>query len=162
MKEVRALEVLNEILSGGPTSRLYSALVRDQKVAAGAGSYYDATSYDPSIFVVYGTPASDATIDQVEAGIWEILQDILNNGVGDDELQSAKNRLLASAIYARDSVSGAANIFGAALTSGEKIENIVNWPRQITEVTKEEINRAARKLFDEKSSVVGKLLPEEK
>jgi zinc protease len=162
IRDVRALEVLSEILSGGPTSRLYATLVRDLKISVGAGAYYDASSYDPSTFVVYGTPSAETSLDDLESAIWKILQDVLDNGVTAEELALAKKRMLADAIYARDSVSGAANIFGAALTSGEKIENIVNWPRQIADVKLSEVNAAAGQIFVEKSSVVGKLLPEEK
>ncbi len=162
IREVRALEVLSEILSGGPTSRLYATLVRDMKISVGSGAYYDASSYDPSTFVLYGTPASGVSLEDLEEATWKILKDIVTNGVTMEELTFAKKRMLADAIYARDSVSGAANIFGAALASGEKIENIVNWPRQIFDVKLKEVNEAAVKVFTEKSSVVGKLLPEEK
>ncbi len=78
----------------------------------------------------------------------------------DDELENAKTRMLASAIYARDSLSTAANIFGGALAQGTKIENVVNWPAQISKVKKEDVIEAAKRVFVEKQSVVGKLLPE--
>lgn len=162
LREVRALEVLSEILSGGTTSRLYTSLVRDQKISVSAGAYFDGTSYDQSSFVIYATPASGSALDDLEVAVWKILQDVLDNGVTEHEVAAAQKRMLAGAIYARDSVSGAANIFGGALTSGEKIENIVNWPQQISAVTRDEILNAARKVFVEQSSVVGKLLPEEK
>jgi zinc protease len=67
---------------------------------------------------------------------------------------------MSEAIYARDSIRGAANIFGSALASGETIEQIVNWPRNISEVTVEDIQTSAKKLFDERRSVVGRLLPD--
>ncbi len=159
IKQVRALEVLDEILSGGATSRFSEQLVRDQKIAVGVGSYYDSSSYDPSSFTVYGRPASGTSLDDLEAAIVKIIDDVLTNGVTEAEVKAAKKRMLAAAIYARDSVSGAANIFGAALTSGEKIEDIVNWPKQISEVTKEDIFAAAKAVFKQRSSVVGKLLP---
>ena len=162
VKEVRALEVLNTILSDGPTSRLYSKLVIEDKIAAGVGSYYDSSSLDPSSFVLYGSPSAGVELDVIETEIHKVITDILENGVTEEEVASAKKRMLASAIYARDSISTAANIFGAALAQGEAIENVVNWPRQISEVTAEEVQAAAKRLFVEERSVVGKLLPEEK
>ncbi|WP_169567733.1 M16 family metallopeptidase [Sneathiella limimaris] len=162
LKEVRALEVLDEILSGGTTSRLYSELVRKQKVAAGAGCYYDSGSYDPSIFVFWAAPVNGSSLQDVEKAVWNVINDVLEKGVTESELSEAKDRMLAAAIYARDDLNGAANLFGRALTSGVKMQDIVNWPEQISKVTQEDILRAARKVFDERTSVVGKLMPEEK
>jgi len=161
IKTVRALEMLTEILSGGPTSRLYAKLVVDEKIAVSVGAYYDSGSYDQSGFTLYGTPAKNYTLEQLEAAINNILDDVLENGVTNEELAAAKKRMMASAIYARDSISGAANIFGDSLASGEKMEDIVYWPKQISQVTTDQILKAARQVFDERRSVVGKLLPEE-
>ncbi|MBL4907729.1 MAG: insulinase family protein [Sneathiella sp.] len=162
LKEVRALEVLNEILSGGVTSRLYSKLVIDEKIASSAGAHYRSGNYDPSTFTLYASPSKGYSLEQVEKRVIEVVENVVKNGVTQEELVRAKNQLLAAAIYARDSVSGAANIFGSSLASGEAIENVVNWPKQISEVTLQEIQTAAKNLFVQRRSVVGKLLPEEK
>ena len=162
LKEVRALEVLNEILSGGVTSRLYSKLVIDEKIASSAGAHYRSGSYDPSTFTLYASPSKGYSLEQVEKRVIEVVEDVVESGVTEEELVRAKNQLLAAAIYARDSISGAANIFGSSLASGEAIENVVNWPKQISEVTLQEIQTAAKNIFVQRRSVVGKLLPEEK
>ncbi|MEH6402234.1 MAG: pitrilysin family protein [Sneathiella sp.] len=162
LKEVRALEVLNEILSGGVTSRLYSKLVIDEKIASSVGAYYNSGSFDPSTFTLYGSPSNGHSLEKLEIGIHRVINEVLSTGVTAEEVALAKKQMLAAAIYARDSISGAANIFGGALASGELIENVVNWPAQISEVTLEEVNNAAKNLFIERQSVVGKLLPEEK
>ena len=71
---LRALEVLSQILGGGVTSRLYADLVVDQKIATNAGAYYSSGSYDKSTFVVYGSPTSDHTLDEVEASVQAIIR----------------------------------------------------------------------------------------
>ncbi|WP_373084610.1 M16 family metallopeptidase [Sneathiella sp.] len=159
-KNIRALEVLSEILGGGVTSRLYGGLVVDKKIASDAGAYYQSGSYDKSTFVVYASPTANYDLDQVEAAVQEIVADIVANGVTETELARAKRQMLADAIYARDSIRGAANIFGAALASGEALEQIVDWPKHISEVSAEDVQSAAQRLFDERRSVVGRLLPE--
>ncbi len=159
-KQIRALEVLSEILGGGTTSRIYRDLVIDKKIAAGAGAFYRSGAFDNSTFVLYGSPSSGHTVDEVEAAIQAIIADVVANGVTEKELTRAKKQLMSDAIYARDSIRGAANIFGSALASGETIEQIVNWPQNISEVTAEDIQKAANDLFDERRSVVGRLLPD--
>lgn len=162
LNEVRALEVLNEILSGGVTSRLYANLVIDEKIASSAGSYYRSGNFDASTFTLYASPSKGFSLEQVEKRIIEIVDDVIKNGVTEEELARAKRQMLAAAIYARDSVSGAANIFGSALASGDIIDNVVNWPTQIAQVSLADIQTAAKKVFVQRQSVVGKLLPEEK
>ena len=51
-----ALEVLAEILGGTSTSRLYRALVIDQKLATSAGAYYRGTSLDLTTLRAYASP----------------------------------------------------------------------------------------------------------
>ncbi|PHQ70002.1 MAG: peptidase M16 [Sneathiella sp.] len=159
-KQVRALEVLSEILGGGVTSRLYRSLVVQDKIAVGAGAYYHSGSYDQSTFMLYGSPTPGQSLDDIETAVQAVVDDIVANGVTDKELTRAKKQLMSAAIYSRDSVRGAANIFGSALASGETIEQIVNWPQNISEVTAEDVQNAAKNLFDERRSVVGRLLPD--
>ncbi|USG62131.1 insulinase family protein [Sneathiella marina] len=159
-KNNRALEVLSEILGGGTTSRLYRGLVVTDKIAAGAGAYFNSGNIDNSTFVFYGSPSTGHTLDEIEAAVQDIIEDIQTNGVTDVELDRAKRNLMAEAIYARDSVRGAANIFGASLANGETIDDIVNWPQHISEVTAEDVKKAANQMFDERRSVVGRLLPD--
>jgi zinc protease len=55
--QAHALEVLSVILAGGSTSRLYTALVVDQAIAAGAGGYYWGTALDPSRSIPRASPS---------------------------------------------------------------------------------------------------------
>jgi len=159
-KQVRALEVLSEILGGGVTSRLYRGLVVQDKIAAGAGAYYRSGAYDKSTFVVYGSPTPGSSLDDIEVAVQAAIDDIVANGVTEAELVRAKKQLMSEAVYARDSIRGAANIFGSALASGESIDQIVNWPKNVSEVTAEDVQNAAKNLFDERRSVVGRLMPD--
>jgi zinc protease len=159
--QLRALEVLSQILGGGVTSRLYDQLVVDQRIATSAGAYFNSGAYDNTSFMLYGSPTPDHSLDEVEAAVQTIIHDVMANGVTEKELTRAKKQMLADAIYARDSMQGAANIFGAALASGESIENIVSWPKQISQVSAEDVKAAATMIFDERESVVGRLLPEQ-
>ena len=155
-----ALQVLDEIMGGGATSRLYRALVVDQAVAASAGSGYSATAYDWSSFTFHGSPRPGVDIEKVEAGLRAEIARLLKDGVSEDEVADAKRRLRAGAIFARDSLGTAPNIFGRALTTGRSVEDIESWPDRIGAVIVEAVNAAARAVLRENSSVTGILLPE--
>ena len=59
----------------------------------------------------------------------------------------------------RDSVFGPARIVGEGLATGATIEDIESWPDRIDAVTVEQINQAARDLFNPNYSVTSILMP---
>ena len=60
-RRAEALDVLAQILGGGPQSRLYKTLVLDRKLAADAGSWYSGDAVDTAEFGVYA--AHQALLD---------------------------------------------------------------------------------------------------
>ena len=155
-----ALEVLNDILAGGATSRLYRSLVVEQKIAVSAGASYDGDAYDLGTFSFYGQPANGIGMDRFEAAIDAEIAKLLNSGVTVNEVKRAKKRLLAGAIYARDSLRRGARAIGTALTTGQTVEDVETWPEHIKAVTVDRVNEAARAVFKLSNSVTGLLLPE--
>lgn len=155
-----SLEVLAEILGSGRTSRLHRALVLDSKAAIDIRAYYDADAYDQSRFVVYALPAPGVTPEHLEALIDAELARLFDAGIGQDELALAKKRMLADAIYARDSLQTGARVIGAALATGQTIDDVETWPQRIEALSVEQVTAAARRVLRTPSSVTGVLLPE--
>jgi zinc protease len=155
-----ALQVLADILGGGATSRLYRSLVLDQQLALSAGAYYNPGALNMGTFGVYASPKPGVEVKQLEAAMEAELKKLLHDGVGDDEAKRSITRMQVEAVYARDSLSGPANIFGAALATGRTVEDVENWPAKIGEVTLDEINAAARYVLQPVGAVTGVLLPE--
>ncbi|MCG8359849.1 MAG: insulinase family protein [Kiloniellales bacterium] len=153
------LQVLDEILGGGTTSRLYRRLVVEQAVAAGAGSGYGAGSVDLTNYRFYVTPRPGIELDAAEAALRAQIEALLESGVTEEEVAAAKTRMRSSAIYARDSLSTGANILGRSLATGQSVEDVESWPERIEAVTAEQVNAAARAVFDARRSVTGVLLP---
>ncbi|WP_049792681.1 M16 family metallopeptidase [Polymorphum gilvum] len=146
-REPEALELLAKILGGGATSRLHKAAVLEAGSAISIGSYYQDTSLDDTRFLVYATPRDGHTLEEMDTIIAETIRAVAETGVSEAELDRAKRRLIADAIYAQDSQMRLARIFGSALTSGQAIEDVQTWPAQIQAVTREDIQTAARRLL---------------
>lgn len=159
--EAEALSVLSEILGEGATSRLYTKLVIEQKVASGAGSYFIGDYMDSGVFMFYGMPNGGKDISEVEKGIDRVIAELLRDGVTDKEVEHAKRILISDNIYARDSQSGMARIFGSALASGQTVEDVLLWPERIEKVTAEQVTAVARKYIRSENSVTGILLRKE-
>nr|MEC9419374.1 pitrilysin family protein [Pseudomonadota bacterium] len=139
-----ALDILSYILGEGPSSRLHKALVLDQEAALSAGAYYQGSALDNGRFGLYAVPHPGYTLEDMERLIATELQKLLETGVTEEEVERARNSMVASAIYAQDSQSGLARLFGGALTTGQTIENVQTWPSQVQAVTPEDVLDAAR------------------
>ncbi len=161
-----ALEVLGRILGGGEDCRLYRTLVVDKGIALGAGAYYSGTALDYAKFTVYGSPKPGVPLRDIEYAIDGVLTDVINHGVTADELESARNHLIADAIYAQDNQASLARWYGSALATGQTVDQVKGWPDRIKAVSAEAVQDAARRWLDIRRSVTGYLVksltPEEK
>jgi zinc protease len=154
------LAVLAEILNA-PTGRLHRMLVKGDGPAASAGAWYSSLSFDPATFGFGASPKRGRKLEEVEAALDQVIVSLLADGVTDDEMRLARTGMQAETVFARDSLSGAARIFGVALTSGLTVEDVEAWPRQVDAVTRDQVLDAARYVLDLRRSVTGFLLPKE-
>lgn len=158
--EAYALQVASEIVGGGATARLYSRLVVEQGVAGSAGAGYGPTNYDYSTFEFYVAPRPGQEVEPAEAALRKEIAQLLETGVTEEEVAAAKQRLVAGAVFARDSLSTAPRVIGAALTTGGTLEQVESWPERITAVTAAEVNAALKQVLREEQSVTSYLLPD--
>lgn len=160
-RQAHALDVAIDVLGGSETSRLYRALVEEQRIAVSAGASANTGGRGGGSVSVYATPVEGVSLERLEAAIDEVIAEFLGDGPTEAELARAKSSMSAAAIYSRDSQESLANIYGASLAQGESIDDVVNWPRDIEAVTREEALEMARQTLVLDSSVTGWLLPED-
>jgi zinc protease len=157
--EAEALYLLMKILANGATSRLYQALVSDEKIASSAGGWYSGTGLDSGSLGLYAVAAQGTDLDKLEAGIDRVLHEVREKGVTADELERAKRAFISDFIYESDSQSALARRYGEGMLIGLTIEQINDWPKAIAKVTAEDVKRAADKHIDIRRSVTGRLIP---
>ena len=164
--ETEALDVLAHVLGRGSNSRLYQTLVVDKGIAVNAGANYDGTAVDATRLSVYGTPKPGTSLPQLEAAIDAVLAEVIENGVTADELERAKNRMIADAVYANDNQRMMAQWYGSALATGATVDQVRTWPDRMRAVNADAVREAARRWLDKRRSVTGYLIkdtrPEEK
>ncbi|MER0238469.1 pitrilysin family protein [Fulvimarina sp. MAC8] len=158
--EAAALDVLSDVLGGGTTSRLYRDLIVEKGIAAGAGAYYRNSALEEGVFVVYGTPRGGASLDAVEDAVKAEIDELIENGITEEELERAKNRVRKGVIFLRDSQTAMAQRYATALATGRTIEDVEAWPERIEAVTVEDVQAVAKKYLQSQRSVTGYLLPE--
>lgn len=140
-----ALQVLNEILSGGPTTRLYKHLVVDNKRAVSVNLSYQSGALDYGTIWVSAIPQENISLEEIKADIQKEFDSIIEIGVTEQEVSDAIRRLQDSAVFARDSLSGPARIIGYSLLSGSSLDEIENWPTDIGKVDSTRVQAVAKK-----------------
>lgn len=158
--ESEALDVLAQILGAGETSRLYRTLVVDEKLATTAGGWYQGTALDETRFGVFATPLPGISFATVETAMDAVIADVIKNGITVEELDRAKTRLIADAVYAHDNQATMARWYGAALATGETVEQVESWTDVVRGVTVDTVREAARTWLDKRRSVTGYLVKE--
>lgn len=158
--EAEALEVAAHLLGGATTSRLYKALVLDRKLAVGVGAYYMGTQVDATRLMIYGMPAPGVTLEALDKALDEEVKAFLAAPPAAADLERAKTRLVADAVYAQDNQTALARWYGAALATGESLDDIRTWPTRIDAVTAEQVHAVANKWLRKSRAVTGYLMPE--
>ncbi len=159
-KTAAALTILAQILGSGTASRFSEALQLEQKIAIGTGALYSARSRDVTNFAIYGVPAPGHTLEAVEDALDAELARMAADGPTDAELARVKRLVRAGLVFAQDSQSSLAQLYGAMLALGFSVEDIRNWPGVIETITPEDVRRAAADMLRLERSVTGWMMSE--
>jgi zinc protease len=156
-RDCYALELLAEVIGGGPTSYLYRKLVLERGIAVNAGAWYMSSAMEETRFCVYAVPAEGVTLPALEEALDEVLRAIPAEALDSEAIERAKTRLVAETIYSTDSQSSLARIYGSALAIGETLEDVRRWPQEIEAVLKEDLANASERYLIPRRSVTGYL-----
>jgi len=147
-----AIEMLDGVLSGGESARLYQALVYRDQVAGQAGSSADMRR-GTGLFSVYGIAAGGKPIAAVEAALRREVALLRDRPVAEEELARLKNQIVTAALKGRETAVGRAS----SLASDVILEND---PRAadkriaaIQRVTPADVQRVARRLLADDKAV---------
>ena len=154
-KDDAVLDVLSDILSGGRTGIIYKELVRDKKIALGAGSQstFPSGRY-PSLFLFFVAPSSGHTVEESEKALNAIIDRVKKDPVDSESIQRVKTKLRAALIRKLDSNSGLA----AELCSA--YANYGDWRKLFTEledydrVTAADVQRVAKTYLNDSTKTV--------
>ncbi len=156
------LAVLENILASGKSSRLYKELVYNKQMALYAGSHYGRISEYADLFYFYASPRPGKKISKVEEEIYTQISKIQDEPVTDKELQKAKNQVEANFILHQDSIFYQAMQIGQLETIGVEHHYLEDFVEKIRLVSKEDIQRVAKKYLVRDNRTVSTLIPEKK
>jgi zinc protease len=158
--EAYAYEVLAETLDGGEVGALYRDLVMKQGIAAGTDTSFDPDTRGGATFTLALVPPPEKDAEALEKATRAELAKLAADGLPADAIEFAKKRLIRTATFARDGLMAPGYVFGEAVTTGHKVEDVEAWPDRIKAVTPQQVNDALKALVADKFAITGLLLPD--
>jgi zinc protease len=117
-------------------------------------------SFDPTIMTVTIQPRSGVDPARTEKALYEELERLQSTAVESEELQKAKNELLAGQYRQMKTIAGRANLLGRYEVFYGDYSKLFSVDKEIQAVSAEDIQRVARTYFTEKNRTVATLIPE--
>jgi zinc protease len=153
-----ALQLADNILSTGQSSRMYTTLVDGQQLAANARSSIRAT-LDPSLFEISAQPRKGVPVEKLEQAIYTVIDDLMTRGPSADELQKAKNQAIASYYRSLQSIAGRAQAIGQSEVIFGDWQRMNSVEQQINAVTAADIQRVMKTYLQPNNRTVAILIP---
>ena len=152
-------DVIDEILTDGLTSRLYTKLVRDGRLAASINSDANYPGVRaPNLFVLQATPLAPHTTAEIEAAILEELERLKTEPVTAKELKRVVNNLDADLVRALRSNSGLASQLALYQTVAGDWRYVLKARDRVAAVTAADIQRVAAQYFTKSNRTVATLV----
>ncbi|MDR3605975.1 MAG: pitrilysin family protein [Oligoflexia bacterium] len=150
--DMPAIDVFEEILSGGKSSRLYRALV-DKGIASGVDTD-DIDDKDPTLFIINANLQKGKHAALAQAVIANEIQKLKKELVGDEELQRAKNKITFDFYESLSNNSAKAHFLGKYESLTGDFENGVLEQQHVQSVNAAEVMAVAKKYFPTENRTV--------
>jgi predicted Zn-dependent peptidase len=153
------LDVIDAVLTEGLTSRLYTNLVREKRIAASVNSDSNYPGVRaPNLFVLNATPLAPHTTAEVEAAIYAELERLKAEPVSAKELEKVLNNLDADLVRALRSNGGLASQLALYQTVAGDWRYALKARDKIAAVTPADIQRVAAEYFTKSNRTVATLV----
>jgi len=154
-----ALSLLQTILLSGQSSRLYQRVVDKEQLAIGMNGGFG-FSFDPTLFNITAQPKAGVDPQSVEKAVYEEMDRVKKDGVTDQELEKARNIVLANFYRQMSTINGRANTLGEYEVFFGDYHKLFTAVDSYNKVTKADLQRVAQKYLSEKNRTVATLIPE--
>ena len=154
------LDVVQNLLSDGMTSRLYRRLVEKENLAfvAQAANGVPGTRYD-NLFMVLAVPGAGASYDKVEKALFEELDRLKTEPVAASELEKAKTRIAAGMIKQLEENGGVCSILATYQIATGEWRTLDKYLDGVQSVTPDEIRAAAARYFVPSNRTIARIVP---
>jgi zinc protease len=148
-----AVRVMNELFGGGFSSRLFKNLRSKQALAYEVGGGIGA-AYNHNALINISMGTKSASTGKAIEGLYQQIDDLLNNPPSDEELKQAKDSILNGFIFAYDSPEKILNEQLTYELYGYPKDFLERFRAAVEKVTTSDVSRVARKYIDKRKLAV--------
>ncbi len=160
-RDSRVLDMISTYLSDGPSSKLYKKLVDEKKMALQTGAF-NISQEDYSMYVIFGLPLGDNTLDDLVSEMDEEIVKIQGQLISERDYQKLQNKIENGFVNSNASIEGIANSLARYYMLYDDT-NLINTEIDIyRSITREEIKDVANKYLNPNQRLVLEYLPETK
>ena len=145
-KDFVTLKVINTILGGGMSSRMYKNLREQDGLAYQLGSSFSSKALAGNFVTYIGTKPE--TLDYSRNKIKEEIERLKREFVSDTELKNAQERLKGSFVIALETNAEKSSLIGGFEAIGLGYDFLETYIKMIDEVTASDIVRVSNKYFN--------------
>jgi len=145
-----AADLLSDILSGGGSSRLYQALVKEKQLFSNIDCHHMG-SIDTGLLTIEGKLVKGVKMEDADRAVQEEVEKIKNELVSESELEKVKNKTESMIAFEDMTVMNRANSLATyeLLGDADMMNTELN---RYQEVTIEDIKATANEIFEEANS----------
>ena len=159
-RDAYVLNMISSYLSDGKSSKLYKKLVDNQKQALQVGAF-NLEQEDYGMYLIFGLPLGETTLDTLSAEIEEEIANLRNNLISESDFKKLQNKAETNFVNSNSSVEGIANSLARYYMLYDDT-NLINSEIDIyRSITREEIKEVANKYLKPNQRVKLKYLPQE-
>ena len=145
-KDIYALNLLNNILGGGLSSRLFQT-IREQMGLAYSVYSYHSSYHETGLFSIYAG-LSVENLDKFIKTVFLELEEIKKNGCTEAELQRAKNQVKGGILLGLESSSSRMSRLGKSILNIGQLVTPDEIISRVEKVSLNELNIVANRIFD--------------
>ncbi|TLU99017.1 M16 family metallopeptidase [Dyadobacter luticola] len=138
-------DLLSDVLGRGKSSRLYQRLLKERALFNGISASIT-SSLDPGLLMIKGNLNPGVKLEEADEAVKEILQEIMETGASDEEVDKVKNQSEASLAFSEVELLNRAMNLAFAANAGN-----VDWANSDAEIirgiTNQDIHNAAKEIL---------------
>lgn len=157
--EDAVFDILEIVLAGGRSSRLYRSLVTERGIAASvrASNGFPGARYD-NLFVIAAEPMAGKDVAELESALYAELDRLAEEPLSERELRKAKNRIKTDYLRRFDSNSGIARLLSYVETLTGDFRAVATYLDTVESITAEDVMEAASLRFTTVNRTVATLI----
>lgn len=149
-----ALDLLTEILTGGPSSRLVKLLVDDKRIASNVSSDLP-QAFDPTFFAIFVSGMEGKSPKEMERLLLSEIDLMKKKPVSAQELQKAKNKKVVDLYRRMETINGKSQLLGDFEVFHGGYQKLFDAAGSYEKVTPADITRVMNAYFQKSNRTVG-------